>query len=93
MFVTGGANNQTGWSNTKYDELVEAAAKETDAAKRLSLLKQAEEILIEEQPILPIAFYMSKELVRPYVKGHSLNALKVHPLHLIHIEREGTPAP
>jgi oligopeptide transport system substrate-binding protein len=88
MFVTDGTNNQTGWSNSRYDELVATAAKETDPTQRLKLLKEAEEILIEEQPILPLAFYMSKELVKPWVKGHSLNALKVHPLHKMWIGGE-----
>jgi oligopeptide transport system substrate-binding protein len=88
MFVTDGGNNQTGWSNARYDELVGAAAKETDVPKRLALLREAEEILIDEQPIMPIAFYMSKEMIRPTLKGHSLNALKVHPLHLMWMERD-----
>lgn len=96
MFVTDGGNNQTGWSNRRYDELVAAAAKETDVPQRLALLREAEEILIDEQPIMPIAFYMSKELIKPYLKGHSLNALKIHPLHLMRIERgpeNGAAAP
>jgi oligopeptide transport system substrate-binding protein len=87
MFVTDGGNNKTGWSNAEYDRLVEAAAQESDPAQRMAKMRQAEEILIDELPILPIAFYMSKELVRPYVKGHSLNSLKLHPLHLMRIER------
>lgn len=90
MFVTDGGNNQTGWSNAQYDDLVESAAKETDPAKRLALLREAEEILIDEQPIIPIAFYMSKEMIRPTLKGHSLNALKVHPLHLMWMDRNET---
>ncbi len=88
MFLTGGANNQTGWSNKKYDALVLGAAKETDAEKRLAMLAEAETLFVEELPILPIAFYMSKELVKPNVRGLSLNSLKVHPLHLIEIEEQ-----
>jgi oligopeptide transport system substrate-binding protein len=90
MFVTDGGNNKTGWSNGRYDELVGAAAKETNVERRLSLLREAEEVLIDEQPIMPIAFYMSKEMIRPTLKGHSLNALKVHPLHLMWMERDET---
>jgi oligopeptide transport system substrate-binding protein len=94
MFVTDGGNNKTGWSNAKFDGLVAASAKETDAKLRMTLLRQAEEILIDEQPIIPIAFYMSKELVRPYVRGHSLNAMKLHPLHLMRRgDGLGAPAP
>lgn len=94
MFVTGGGNNKTGWSNAQYDQLIAGAAKESDPQLRMSLLQQAEEILIDEQPIIPIAFYMSKEMVRPTVQGHSLNSMKVHPLHLMRkIQGSGAAGP
>jgi oligopeptide transport system substrate-binding protein len=94
MFVTDGGNNKTGWSNARFDELVAGAATETKPAVRMDLLRQAEEILIDEQPIIPIAFYMSKELVRPSVQGHSLNAMKIHPLHLMRKRKaSGAAAP
>lgn len=87
MFVTGGENNQTGWSNPQYDALVESAKSELDPTKRLAMLHEAEAILLEEQPILPIAVYTSKELTKPYVSGHFLNVLKVHPLHLMKVDK------
>jgi hypothetical protein len=60
----------------------------------MSLLRQAEEVLIDEQPIIPIAFYMAKQLIRPSVQGHSLNSMKVHPLHLMRkVEGSGAAAP
>jgi oligopeptide transport system substrate-binding protein len=88
MFVTGGANNQTGWSNKRYDELVYGAAAETDPERRLAMLREAEEIFIDKLPILPIAFSVSKDMVRPHVRGFSSNALKVHPLHIMSIDKE-----
>jgi oligopeptide transport system substrate-binding protein len=87
MFVTGGENNNTGWSNARYDELIELAANEGNPARRMSLLHEAETILLDEQPIIPIYFRVSKNLVQPYVKGffHSVN--DEHPLKLIEIVR------
>jgi oligopeptide transport system substrate-binding protein len=87
MFITGGNNNQTGWSNKRYDTLVAEAAAETDVERRLAMLREAEGILVEESPILPICFYMSKDMVRPYVSGFSSNALKVHPLHIMRVDK------
>lgn len=87
MFVTDGANNQTGWSHAEYDQLVASAAEEEDAEKRLALLHRAEEILIEEQPILPIYYYTTKELVKPHVSGFYLNLQKFHPLHFMSVDR------
>ena len=87
MFVTGGDNNQTGWSNARYDELIRQAANEPDAAKRMEQLAEAETILLDEQPIIPIYFRVSKNLVQPRVKGffHSVN--DEHPLKLIEVVR------
>jgi oligopeptide transport system substrate-binding protein len=85
MFVTDGTNNQTNWSNKKYDGLIEAAKSEIDVAARLSLLHQAEQILMDEQPIIPIYFYRSINMVQPRVEGFSANIQDVHPLHLLRI--------
>ena len=86
MFLTGGANNQTNWSNSAYDELIEAAKSESDASKRMEILQQAEGILMSELPIIPIYFYVSTNLVNPRVKGFSGNIQDVHPLHILRVE-------
>ena len=57
LFVTGGGNNDCGFSNAKYDELIAAAKVETDANKRMDMLREAEDILMEEMPMLPIYYY------------------------------------
>ena len=46
MFVTDGTNNQTGWSNAQSDHLLEAAKRESDTVKRLSMFQDAEAILM-----------------------------------------------
>jgi oligopeptide transport system substrate-binding protein len=86
MFVTDGDNNQTNWSNSTYDELIEAAKSEPDASRRMEILQQAEGILMSELPILPIYFYVSTNLVSPRVKGFSGNIQDVHPLHILRVE-------
>lgn len=86
MFVTGGENNETGWSNKEYDRLIEAAAAEPDTQRRLDLLHDAEAILMEELPILPIYFYVSNNLVSPRVKGFSANIQDLHPLEILRLD-------
>ena len=88
MFVTDGANNQTNWSNARYDELIEQAKFEPDYQKRLGLLTEAEQILMDEQPIIPIYFYVSKNLVKPHVLGFSSNVQDVHPLHILKLDNQ-----
>ena len=86
LFVTDGANNETGWSNAEYDRLIKAAATEFDAAERMKLFEKAEVILLDEMPIIPIYFRVSKNMVRPYVKGFYNNPLDMHPLKAIEID-------
>jgi oligopeptide transport system substrate-binding protein len=94
MFVTGGENNRTGWSNPEYDKLIDDAAKEPDATKRLDMLKSAERMLMDELPVLPFYYYVSKNMVKPYVRGFYNNFQDHHPVSTIWIDREGrTPNP
>ena len=59
-FSTGFArNNITGWSNIEYDELINAAYKTSDGAKRAQYLADAEELLVESSPIVPLVFNQS----------------------------------
>jgi oligopeptide transport system substrate-binding protein len=92
MFVTGGPNNQTNWGNVKYDNNIKMAKVEADPVSRMKLFVEAEAILMEEQAILPIYFYVSKNMVRPRIQGFHANLQDVHPLHLIKIRREGSAA-
>lgn len=88
MFQTGNENNQTGWGNKRYDELIESAAREADAAKRMRILHDAEEILMREVPIAPIYFYRSKDMVQTYVKGFYHNLRDEHPLWALSVDQE-----
>lgn len=69
MWTTGDGNNNTGWSSTVYDELIRRARTEADSALRFQLLEQAEAILLEDLPILPIYFYTRIYLLSPRVQG------------------------
>ena len=86
MWTTDNTNNQTGWSNKEYDKLIAEAAAERDEKKRFELFRRAESILIDESPIIPIYYYVSSNMVRPYVKGFYNNLLDIHPLNGIWID-------
>ena len=75
LWVTGGGNNDTGFSNARYDELVAAAKVETDSAKRLEMLREAEDILMDEMPILPIYYYTTVTAANENVKGVQISTL------------------
>ena len=69
LWVTGGGNNHTSWSNAEYDSLIKAAQVEGDAAKRTEMLVQAEKILAAESPIGPIYYRTRDYVCSDKVKG------------------------
>ncbi|HUU32145.1 MAG TPA: ABC transporter substrate-binding protein, partial [Phycisphaerae bacterium] len=75
MFVTGGGNNQTGWSNARYDALIRQAARILQPQDRMRRLAEAEAILLQEVPIVPIYGYTTLMLVRPGLEGIEPNPL------------------
>jgi oligopeptide transport system substrate-binding protein len=88
MFVTGGENNQTGWSNAEYDRLIkQVAPNEQDPERRMQVLQQAERILMDELPIIPLYYYVSKIMVRPYVHGIYRTVQDVHPLNHVRVDK------
>lgn len=88
MWVTGGPQNNTHWSSPEYDELIAAAARETDPKQRLEILRQAETIWVNELPAIPIYFYTSVNLVKPNVRGFFPTAQDIHPLQLLRFADE-----
>lgn len=88
MFVTGGEQNNTGWSNAEYDRLIDTADREEDPEQRMQVFRQAEGTLMDELPILPIYFYVSKNMVKPHVRGFYNNIQDVHPVWAMWIDRD-----
>lgn len=68
MFVTGGGNNDTGWSSKAYDEAIKEANSTGDQAKRMEAMHKAEKILVDDMPIMPIYFYTQPYLFNPKLK-------------------------
>ena len=70
--------NYSRFSNPDFDKLMDQAAVTSDERMRAQLLEQAEAILLKELPVLPIYFYVSKNLVSTKVKGWVDNPFDVH---------------
>jgi len=65
------------FSNPDYDRLMDEASVTIDQRKRAQLLERAEQILLQELPVLPYYFRVSKNLVSTRVKGWEDNLLDV----------------
>lgn len=86
IMTSDNGNNQTGWKNDEYDQLIAAARNTTDQARRYEYYQRCEAILAQECPIAPIYFYMSNNLRRPEVKGWYGNLLDYHPLKGVYLD-------
>ncbi|NBX67888.1 MAG: peptide ABC transporter substrate-binding protein [Proteobacteria bacterium] len=88
MFVTNGGNNHSGYSNSSYDELIESAKKERNPKKRFAIFQKAEDILLEDLPVLPIYVYSRNYLLSNEVQGWHPNIEDIHPLKYISIVKK-----
>ena len=70
--------NDMAYENPRYDALLAQAAAEADPAERLRRLGEAERLLQQDWPVLPIYTYVSKHLVKPRVRGWQDNPLDIH---------------
>ncbi len=83
LWTSDSTNNSTGWSNPEYDRLLQEATREKDPTTRYQLLSQAEGILMEEMPVIPLYFLNRTYLLDPQVKGWSANLLDRRPWSVI----------
>jgi oligopeptide transport system substrate-binding protein len=64
MFVTGGGENNGRYSNKKFDELIEKAAKMPAGPERFNVLRQAEEFFVtQDQGVMPIYTYTTTNMI------------------------------
>ncbi len=69
VFKTGAGNNHTAYSSAGFDALCDKAAVELDNTKRLADYADAQDVLIDDLPIVPMFFRERFWLVKPSVKG------------------------
>ena len=87
-FASGNGNNDTGYSNSKYDALLAAAAEETDPAKRNAILQNAERLVMEEDcPVLPVLHPTELIAVSARVTGIYPNSRLWFPFRYVSVAR------
>ena len=66
---TNNGNNYDDYSNPRFDQLLDAAGQESDNAQRYRLFEQAESLLNEDAAYIPLYYYATRHLVKPYLRG------------------------
>jgi oligopeptide transport system substrate-binding protein len=69
MWTPGNGNNNTGWDNPRFADLLKQSFQDADGTHRYKLLHQAETLLLEEAPVLVIANHARNYLIHPSVQG------------------------
>ena len=77
LLQTGFGINLTGYSSPRSDALLAEAPRQPDVARRRALLEESERVMLADTPVLPLYFYVSKHLVKPYVQGWHDNVMNV----------------
>ncbi len=77
LFHTGSSQNHGNYSNLKLDSILEAARVERDVTKRIAMYQQAEQMIVDDAPVLFTIHSLSYQLVQPYVKGFVFTPIDV----------------
>lgn len=86
LFETGSTQNYTGYANPEYDALVEQAKTEPDAKKAMELMQQAEALMMEDYPFIPVFFRSYPMMMQTYVKGWARSPLNYFYLKDAYVE-------
>ena len=67
--------NHTRYKNPAFDQLFEQALSETDRLKRMELYRKAEQIAMNDAPMMILQYDEDWRLVQKYVEGYVTNAM------------------
>ncbi len=82
-----GQMNYGKYNNLEFDNLMDQAAQTMDLEERAAILRQSEQIVLDEMPLVPVFFSVSKSLVHTYVRGWEDNVVNIHRTRYISIDR------
>ena len=86
LFVTNGGSNWTGWGDPAYDRLIATAAQTADPKERHELFQQAEGILLEQAPVIPLVFGARSYLIHPMVKGWEPSTIGIYQYKKVYLQ-------
>jgi oligopeptide transport system substrate-binding protein len=77
LFHSGSIQNNGNYSNPELDSLLEQARVERDVTRRIAMYQQAEQMIVEDAPVLFTTHSISYQLVKPYVNGYKFTPIAV----------------
>jgi ABC-type transport system substrate-binding protein len=70
-YRTGGPQNYSFWSNAQFAALLDQIDSEVDAGRRQAMIRQAEDLMEQDPPLVPVAWENIIDIWFNYVKGHN----------------------
>jgi oligopeptide transport system substrate-binding protein len=70
--------NYGDYTNPAYDALLDQSSLERDTTKRAAILKQAEQLMLEDTAVLPMLTRVTQDIVSPKITGYADNAEDIH---------------
>lgn len=89
LFLCGGGNNNTGFCDPIYDDMIQQQAPRAKTREeRYAIFKAAETRLMEQMPIIPIYTATSNHLIHPSVKGIPSNLMDSVNFRYVSLDEE-----
>jgi oligopeptide transport system substrate-binding protein len=79
-------NNDTGFADPEYDRILVESTHVMDPAKRLEMVREAELILLDAEPIIPLYWYTNVFLIDPRVRNWNSKLVNQRPFKLVYLE-------
>jgi oligopeptide transport system substrate-binding protein len=86
LFRCDSPDNRGKYCSAEFERLMDEARTLTDRKARNARLREAERVMIEDAPVLPIYVYTQKHLIKPYVRDYAINLIDQPPLWRIWID-------
>ena len=77
LFHSGSNQNHGKYSNPELDALLEQARVERDVTRRIEMYQQAEQMIVDDAPVLFTTHSLSYQLVQPYVEGFVFTPISI----------------
>jgi peptide/nickel transport system substrate-binding protein len=78
--------NYTRYKNAGFDKLFEKALEETNDSLRYKLYRQADQVMIDDAPVVPLWYDESIHFIQPNIKNFEANGLNLLELRKVKIE-------
>ena len=91
LFRCGTLDNRGRYCSKQFEALMDEAKPMRDRVARNAKLREAEGVMIDDAPVIPIYVYTQKHLVKPYVRDFAINVIDEPPLWRAWVDPDWSP--